>query len=250
MKFGPLIAVLWLCSGVAFGQNSNTVNPDRPSFSSSTHVVPRGHLQIEGGGGWRRYGDTTGYEIGELFVRTGITDHVEFRVGIQSYLETETAGVRKTGANDLFLEGKFYVQTRDRLAYGFLANAVLPTGTHTVAEHKFQPGGTLVSDLTVSKVVTVTSNVGYSYASNNGDRYHYTFAVSTINIALRSDLNLFTEFYLFHQSGGGVQKYGASGLEWAVKQKTAFDVSAGFGLPGNHAHGPDRYFRIGMSRLF
>jgi hypothetical protein len=136
------------------------------------------------------------------------------------------------------------------LAYGFLANAILPTGTHAVAEHKFQPGGTFVSDLTVSKVVNVTSNVGYSWASNNGDRYHYTFAVSTINIGLSQNVNLFTEFYLFHQSGGGVQKYGASGLEWTVKNKTEFDVSAGFGFPGNHAHGPDRYFSIGMSRLF
>jgi hypothetical protein len=248
MKFGVLIAILLTCCSVACGQNADTVNSDRPSFSNSTNIVPKGHIQLEGGTGRRRYGDTTGYDIGELLVRIGLSNHVEVRVGVPSYVATENAGVRQSGADDLLLEGKFYVKTKDRLAYGFLANAILPTGTHAVAEHKFQPGGAFISDLTVTKDVGITSNVGYSWASNAGQRYNYTFAVSTINIALRSDLVLFTEFYLFHQSG--VQKYGASGLDWTVKKKTAFDVSAGFGLPGNNAHGPDRYFSIGISRLF
>ncbi len=250
MKIGALTAILLTCSSIAYAQSAGIISPDRPRFSTSSHIVSPGQLQLEGGVGTRRYGDTTGYHIGELFARIGISNHVEVRVGVPSYVESETAGVRKTGWDDLFLEGKFYVQTRDRLAYGFLASAVLPTGTHVVAEHKFQPGGTFVSDLTVSKVVSVTSNVGYRWASNNGDRYHYTFAASTINIALSPNVTLFTDFYLFHQVQGGVQKYGASGLGWTVKKKTEFDASAGFGFPGNDAHGPDRYFKIGMSRLF
>jgi hypothetical protein len=248
MKFGVLIVILLACCSVACGQNADTVNPDRPSFSNSTNIVPKGHIQLEGGAGRRRYGDTSGYDIGELLVRLGISNHVEVRVGVPSYVVSRNSGVQQSGADDLLLEGKFYVNTKDRLAYGFLANAVLPTGSRSVAEHKFQPGGAFVSDLTVSKDVSITSNVGYSWASNSGQRYNYTFAVSTINIALRSDVFLFTEFYLFHQSG--VQKYGASGLDWIVKKKTAFDVSVGFGLPGNNAHGPDRYYSIGISRLF
>jgi len=49
MKFGVLIAVLLACSSVACGQNADTVSSDRPSFSSSTSIVPRGHIQLEGG---------------------------------------------------------------------------------------------------------------------------------------------------------------------------------------------------------
>ena len=98
MKLGALIAILLVCSGVASGQNPGVVNSDRPSFSSSTHVVPKGHIQIEGGAGTRRYGNTTGYDIGEILVRTGLSDHIEVRAGVPSYIATETSGVRKTGA--------------------------------------------------------------------------------------------------------------------------------------------------------
>jgi len=41
----------------------------------------------------------------------------------------------------------------------------------------------------------------------------------------------------------------ATGGSWTIKKRTAIDLSTGFGI-GNHAHGPDYYFGIGISRLF
>src|SRR6185295_3805373 len=114
----------------------------------------------------------------------------------------------------------------------------------------FQPGTAFISDVTLSKTVNVTSNVGYVRATDNGTRFNYVFAVSTINVSLQSGMNVFTEFYVYHQHGGPDQKYAASGVEWTVGKHTSFDINGGIGLPHNGAHGPDHYLGFGISRLF
>ena len=102
----------------------------------------------------------------------------------------------------------------------------------------------------LKRFVGVTTNVGYSRATKNGQRYNYTFAVSAINVALHRNMSVFTEFYVYHAQTGLVQKYVDTGVAWTLAKRTAFDIHAGVGLPHNGAHGPDHYFGIGISHLF
>jgi hypothetical protein len=249
MKIGLLIVFVLSCCSLACSQDANTVNPDRPSFSTSSHIVPAGRIQVEAGASQKRFGDTSGYDAGELRVRYGLFSRVELRADLPTYVATETNGERLSGWDDTSLGTKILLKSGDKGAASMMFTAILPTGSTGMAERAFQPGATLISDVNLRKKFVVTTNVGYSYLSANGERYNLTFAVSTLNYAIARTVNIYSEFYIQNIQHGARLRYAATGGEWIVKKRTSFDWSAGFGLD-NHAHGPDRYFGIGISRLF
>jgi len=249
MKIGLMTVLILACSSLVYGQDDNTVVPDRPSFSTGSHIVPAGRIQIEGGANRRRFGDTSGYEIGDLLVRAGLFSRVEFRAGLPTYIETHDTQSRESGWSDTTIEGKILLKSGDKGAVSLMPSLILPTGTRSVAEHVFQPGGTLISDVNISKKIVVTSNFGYFWLSSDAQRYNLTFAVSTLNYAPARSVSIYSEFYVLNRQHGWLQRYAATGIQWTAKKRIAFDLSAGFGL-SNHAHGPDRYFSIGVSRLF
>jgi len=244
-----LVSVFFELMSAAHAQDEDTVNPDRPSASTSTHIVAARHIQLEGGISRSRFGAGNSNQFGELLVRAGVSKRVEVRAGIPSFLTSEIPPSRVTGADDMLIEGKFLLKSGDTLALGALATAILPTGTHSVAEHTFQPGSTFIADINVAKSVSVTANAGYSRATSNGARFNSISGVSTVNFALPSKLSLFTEVYAFNQLDDRTQKYAGTGLAWIVGKRLEIDASGGIGLR-NHAHGPDRYYGAGISRLF
>ncbi len=250
MRLTVVMPIVLIWSSLAYGQDNDTVSPERPRFSSSSDLVPGGHIQLEGGSSRVRYGKSSGYHAGEVLIRFGLSDRIEMRAAVPSYIVVSGPVGRVSGASDTLVESKIRFRSGDRASFGVLASAVLPSGTLRVAEHTFQPGATLISDLKLRKFVGVTTNVGYSRATKNGQRYNYTYAVSTINVTLQGNMSVFTEVYIYHQQTGPVQKYVATGVAWTLAKRTAFDINAGVGLPHNGVHGPDHYFGIGISHLF
>jgi hypothetical protein len=249
MKIGLVMVLFLACSSLVYAQSADTVSPDRPSFSNGAHIVPVGGVQIEAGMGRSRFGDTIGYDLGELLLRVGLTSRIEVRAGVPSYLVSRNSGVRSSGADDVRLEGKFLLKSGERGAVALLTTAILPSGTRSVAEHKFQPGATLISDVNVTKKIVVTTNAGYFRASGAGTRYHSTFGVSTVNFTISNSVQAYSEFYALNHQHGWLRRYAATGITWNVERKTAIDLGAGIGL-ANHAHGPDRYVSVGISHLF
>jgi len=249
MKIGLSLVIVLACSPMLYGQDDGTVGPDRPSFSTGAHIVPAGRVQVEAGAGYRRFGDSSGYDAGEVLVRAGLFSRFEVRVGLPSYAETKTDSVRMAGATDSLIGGKILLKSGDKGAVSVLASAILPTGSRRIDEHAFQPGGTLISDVNISKKIVVTTNVGYFYTSWQEQRHDLTFAVSTLNFALTKSVNIYSEFYAQNLRHTWIHRYAAAGGSWTIRKRTAIDFSGGFGLY-NHAHGPDYYYGFGISRLF
>jgi hypothetical protein len=249
MKIGVSLVIVLACSSMLYGQDDGTVGPDRPSFSTGAHIVPTGRVQVEGGASQRRFGDTSGYDVGELLLRVGLFSRFEVRVGLPSYAETKTDGVRLTGTTDSSIGGKILLKSGDKGAVSVLATAILPTGARRIDEHAFQPGGTLISDVNISKKIVVTTNVGYFYTSWQGERHDLTFAVSTLNFALTKNINIYSEFYAQNLRHTWIHRYAATGGSWTIRKRTAIDFNGGLGID-NHAHGPDYYYGFGISRLF
>jgi hypothetical protein len=249
MKIGLSLVIVLTCTAMLYGQDDGTVGPDRPSFSTGAHIVPAGRVQVEGGASQRRFGDTSGYDVGELLVRVGLASRFEVRVGLPSYAETKTNDVRLSGTLDSSIGGKILLKSGDRGAVSVLASAILPTGSRSVDERAFQPGGILISDVNISKKIVVTTNVGYIYTSWQQERHDLTFAVSTLNYALTKNINIYSEFYAQNLRHTWIHRYAATGGSWTIRKQTAIDFSGGFGI-ANHAHGPDYYYGIGISRLF
>ncbi len=58
---------------------------DRPDFTESTLTIAPGHVQVEGGFTFSRFGDEESQSFGEILVRIGTGERVETRLGIGSY---------------------------------------------------------------------------------------------------------------------------------------------------------------------
>ncbi len=222
---------------------------DRPGFSTPTGIVPLGHIQLEGGATASRTGDARGYSFGELLVRVPASKRVEVRVGVPSYLVMREKGQRSAGADDSFVETKIRLASGKKATYALLLNAVLPTGSRRVAEHRLQPGVNLAADLTLSRTVGVTLNLSAVDASSGGQRFGQVAAISSFNFTLSPKTGAFAELYAASQHDGPAQKYADGGFTYLLSPRTQIDASAGVGL-GNKAGGPDYFYGLGLARLF
>ena len=249
IKIGLLTFGVLICSSRLYCQDNDTVAADRPSFSTGAHIVPELRVQVEGGARQQRIGDTSGYDVGELLVRVGLTNRLEVRAGLPTFAETKTGSSKASGFKDTSIGAKILLKSGDKGAVSVLAAAILPTGSASVDEPVFQPGARLISDVNLSKRTVVTTNVGYLYSSVQGERHTFTFAVSTLNFALTKNRTIYSEFYVQDLRHTWIHRYAATGGSWTIRKRTAIDLSTGFGLY-NQAHGPDYYWGIGLSRLF
>ncbi|HUN80959.1 MAG TPA: transporter [Phycisphaerae bacterium] len=88
-----------------FGEAAPLTSPivtDRPGFSDSASLVPRGHFQVESGYTFtydrEGHSRTIDHNMPELALRTGLTDWLEFRAQWTGYSYTETLNRIKTPA--------------------------------------------------------------------------------------------------------------------------------------------------------
>jgi hypothetical protein len=246
-----LLAVL-ACCGAAYAQQPLEASPDRPDFTDGTDVVALGHVQIEGGVTVTRTGDEHDLSVGEVLVRVPATKRVELRLGVPSLLASrEGEGERVTGADDVFVEAKVVLVPGERAALAVLLNASLPTGTRSVAEHRFQPGATLAADLTLSDEVALSLNLGYDDASTDGRRFNQVFASGSFDFGLPKNFDAFAEVYALDRAEayGPAQRYADTGLSYHVTARTVVDARIGSGLR-NGTGGPDYFFGFGVTRLF
>ena len=249
MKFLLTVFAIFVFVSVALAQDADTVQPDRPSTSSSTHIVPAHHVQLEGGMDRIRIGAGSAYAVGEVLVRVGINKRVEAGIGVPSYLSFRAATTHWTGADDTSIDTKIQLMSSERVSFAVLADAVLPTGSRNVAEHTFQPSATFISDFTVSKVIGVTANASYSRSTDGGVRFNDFTGVLTVNYSVSSGWNAFTEIFGSNNHNGVAPRYAGAGITRTIRKHTSIDASGGTGL-GNNVHGPDYYWGFGISHLF
>jgi len=228
------------------------ISTDRPGFSTSTGIVPRGHFQLEAGAAASRSGDDRSYSFGQLLVRVPVSDRAEARVGVPSYLVSRSGGARSTGFDNVFVEGKYLLSTQKRVAYALLVNAVLPTGSRKVTTREFQPGANFAADVTLTDKIGATFNLGVVRGADptaTTTRHpNELFGAASFNFALSKKTGAFTELYAIG-GDGQTQKYLDGGFTFLLSPRTQLDASAGVGL-GNGASGPDYFYGVGVSRLF
>lgn len=228
------------------------VTPDRPDFTNGTAIVPLGHFQVEVGLTATFAGGDRDVSVGEALVRIPLTQRLEVRVGVPSFLSSHSEEFGdENGVDDLFVETKIRVASSRRAAIAVLVNASLPTGSRNVAERRFQPGATLAADLTLSHAIGLSSNFGYSRASSNGEHFNQVSASGSFGFDLSSRTGAFAEVYMLNRTEprGRTQRYADAGFSFNVTRRIVLDVRVGTGL-GNGGGGPDYFVGFGLTRLF
>lgn len=224
---------------------------DRPDFTESTAAVPR--LQLESGYTYARAGETEEHTIGELLLRVPVARRVEFRLGINSFALSRAPGSDASGLEDASMGVKVNLaggsERFDLLqpSVGVIAETTLPTGDDAFGESDFQPGATLAVAWDLSDRVGLGSNLGYTYASEGGDRFGEFSGSIALGYGLTERLGSYIEAFGFMPSDehGPNTSFVNGGLTYLLSDDVQLDMRTGIGL---NAVDSSYFVGIGLSR--
>jgi len=220
---------------------------DRPDFTESASVVPRGRVQLETGYTFTRDEDGEGvrteHGYPEALLRIGVADRVELRLG-QSLVTTDTTpGIGepppdRTAADDLYLGAKVgLVEERGaRPAMVLIAQATVPTGSASLSAGRLLPGLNLIYawDL-VPDVVSLTASTQGNLAVDPADRLYLDLTQSaSVGFAVSERVGAYTEWFASFPAGkrAGVPAAHSidGGFTVKVRPNVQWDIRVGAGL--------------------
>ncbi len=228
------------------------IEPDRRDFTVGTSIVPLGHVQIESGLTGSHRGAERINSYGEVLIRVPVGERVEFRFGAPSFLRTcDAGGKRDAGADDAQFEVRARFRAPQRWAFALTLGSLLPTGSLSVAERRWQPRATFAANAALSKRATLLLNLGAAYVSEEKKRFNQWTISSSFRWQLPPRLETFAEAYMMsrEEAGGSAQKFLAAGLVYYPSSRVALDARVGSGL-NNYTSGHDHFSSAGISFLF
>lgn len=245
MGFRLAVICLLVAAPVAAQDFSGIAEPltsDRPDFTESTSIVPRGHFQVEGGFTFSRVEDEEAQSLGEVLVRIGLGERVEARIGAGSYnrIDTGVPGAdRITGFEDPSLGMKIGLTPGDpdllppgRPMMALILATSIPVGDDELTADEWVPEAKLALSWDLTPRVSLGSNVNYTYAVDGDERFHQLSGSLTSGFSLTDRLGAFVEYFGFTEEtdGGPDTHYLDGGLTFGVSSDLQLDARIGFGL--------------------
>ncbi|MBI4544464.1 MAG: transporter, partial [Gemmatimonadetes bacterium] len=226
---------------------------DRPDFTESVAVVPRGRLQAEAGYTFTRTGAQEEHALGEILLRIPAAERLELRLGLNSFVWTRGPGGDAAGREDASLGMKLRLAEARPEAGVFgpgvavLAALAVPTGSSALREENLQPEAKLALGFELSDRLGLSSNLNYAYASDAGRRFHQLSGSLSLGYAVAPRLGSYLEVFGFAPDGpdGSEMACLNGGFTWLLSPDLQLDARAGIGLNGAR---PDYFAGVGLAR--
>lgn len=247
-----MLPAISACATAGLGEGDPLIT-DRPDFTESAQTVPAGMTQVEGGYTFGRAESITSQSVGELLARISIGPAAELRVAVNSYSTAAGDGTRVSGLEDASLGAKFHLATgattfdlfRPDLA--LIVATSVPSGSSAYGESEWQPDAKLVVGWTLTDRLAWTSNLNYTYASEDGERFSQPSWSTSFGYSLTERVGTFAEYFRImpESRGAGGSGYLNGGATYLFSPDFQFDARIGRAA-GGAAEG---YFAgIGLSR--
>jgi hypothetical protein len=208
---------------------------DRPTFTPSPLVVPKGRLQVEAGYTVADVSDADVHSLGEVLLRFGLTEPVELRAGWLGYAWIDAAGgTTISGANDGSIGIKWTVA---RAGPGggpdlaILLGTSVPVGDSTISSGDWEPGASVVLGWGLTDWMSVTASIGYAYRSV-ARRFDQGFVSAVFSAATSPQFSLFLEGYGFNKenANGDLAFLTDAGAVYALGNDWLLDARVGIGF--------------------
>ncbi len=235
-----------------------TIATDRPGFSDTTAVIPRGHIQLESGYTYTYDKGPDRYRIQvqdlpELSLRIGVLNNLEARIGWTGWVSTrtqyegETRAGRKTtfldkyqGGSDMKVGFKWALTRQDGLIpnLSLIPSLYLPTGsTDGLTTHDVDPEVRIAYSWAATPKWTiygVAQLSSISYFDDDGDkrRYFQSGASLASGYMITDKLCGILEYYfLAPQTPGSDCSHNLNICStYLITDNVQFDIRVGFGL--------------------
>ncbi len=248
-------------SGTAYGQTSRPgphdvpeLVTDRPDFTESSEVIPRGWLQLEGGISLE--GDTQdatshrGVGLPAALLRLGLGFRTELRVSAEGLVSESTPGSRSSGHSDMELGAKLRLlnQSSAGIDLALLPFVSLPTGAPGFTSGGLDPTLKVTWARDLPAGFGLTGNVNTAWLSEEGARFQQHALSFSLGHALAAGWGGYAEAYGFSKmsrdSGAGVTVNG--GVSRPIGRHLQIDLEAGRGVTDA---APDWFVGVGFAVL-
>jgi len=221
---------------------------DRPDFTETAVVVPRGRFQLEMGFTFAEGKDGLNVLSGpETLLRYGIGPRTELRFVAPDYLRVRGAG-RASGFGDLAVGLK---QQLGPLPGGFdlalIAHATLPTGASAFTSHRVDPDASLAWSRDLNDRTAVGGLLGLAWPTEGGRRNVTGVSTVALGHSLGGRWGVFLEWAAEFPERGGNTHLAHHGYTYALSPDSQLDLHFGFGLT---PAAPEFFVGAGYSRKF
>jgi hypothetical protein len=188
---------------------------DRPGFSDTAALVPRGRFQIEGGytftydrEGKRRVQD---HQMPEIAFRTGLTDWLEFRAKWNGYSYSEVLDVVRSrdgrrvsrkdhvdGGSDLNLGFKMPLLSADHgapLNLSIIPSLYVPTGSGSKSANNVVPEIKFPWNYAVYDRITLFGSILGRVQDGSNGQFYQTAVTLGAGYAMTDWMTLYTEYF-------------------------------------------------------
>lgn len=235
------LAVLCFPWQSASAQDTGGLITDRPDFTESTVVVPRGSVQVESGLTLAWDGSFDGLELPEALVRVPLGDRLEARFELPGF----RGGPGPDGLLDSGLGVKVELGSRAAWSFATLAGLSLPTGSDRLSGDRLAPSVILVAGRSLGPAWSLGVQGSLEWPDDSGDPVATGTAV--LGRALSDRVGTFGEVLVSGQSGKPSTVLLHHGYTLAVGDRSQLDLHAAFGLT---ARSPDLLVGAGWSTRF
>lgn len=224
-----IFALIFCAPAIATDKESD-IETNRPSFTFSSIVVPKGSIQIENGGQFISLDSRKGIlDIPETQIRLGLLEKTEFQMFVPNYLLFHRPGQTNDGVTDLQEVGiKQQLPLIKGIQSSFIGSMNLPTGRRFISGPGVQPVFRLPTSMPLGKTHQLC--VMPSFALFDSGRHAAYQQTVMYNHTIGKKGIVFIEYAGFFKRQSPVLNFAHFGGEYKVTPHQQIDVHFGVGL--------------------
>ena len=225
---------------------------DRPDFADATTPVPVGVIQVESGYLFGKARGADNHTFGQVLLKTGVSQRVEVRLGLNSYEKAEWNGGDETGFSDGYLGVKIRLLegTSETGAGSFNLTTIiftgLPFGSEEFRSTHLTPGAMLTADMALSECWTWAPFIQYDLAEDAVTQYDNLSAGFSLIRSLGETTAWYVEYYgvISEAHFREDKNYIGTGFTQLLSDEVQLDIYGGSALNGET---PDYFIGGGIS---
>lgn len=220
------------------------IETDRPDFVESSVVVPRHFWQVENGMLYAQSGARSLLSGFETLIRVGITDRLEWRLGLPNVEWERGPGAQGAGHGDAYTGIKWQVGPVNDWELAVIPGISMPVGTSGRTSGAWDPELKLAFSRDLPADFDLAGMLTGALPTEGAGRTSTLQLALTAGRELAPGLRLFVEWVGAYQRDHESGHLAHTGVAWRATDHLQLDVHAGRRVAGDF---PDLFVAFGLS---